>query len=209
MQALAIILTSVRSLQTTPFAVLVIMSTTLVTQLILLYNTRFAFRGRDAPNMLDALVASAVVVLLLRMPLRSPQLPSDKISPPFDPPSHDLRSPEDNLTLWQFMTVSWMSPLISLGAERQLNEEDVWGLGWEFQHRLLHERFKELKGSITKRLLVANGLDLVITSLLAVIELIASTFIMHVYPRPLFFRLCSGSLTFFFDVEEQRGVDRL
>ncbi len=208
MQALAIILTSVRSLQTTPFAVLVIMSTTLVTQLILLYNTRFAFRGRDAPNMLDALVASAVVVLLLRMPLRSPQLPSDKISPPFDPPSHDLRSPEDNLTLWQFMTVSWMAPLISLGAERQLNEEDVWGLGWEFQHRLLHERFKELKGSITKRLLVANGLDLVITSLLAVIELIASTFIMHVYPRHLFFRLCPGSLTFFFDVEE-RGVDRL
>lgn len=182
MQALAIILTSVRTLQSTPFAVLVIMFTTLVTQLVLIFNTRFAFRRQDTPNILDALGASAVIVLLLRMPLRSSQLPSDKISPPFGPPSSDLRSPEDNLTLWQFMTVSWMSPLISLGAERQLNEEDVWSLGREFEHRLLHERFKELKGSITKRLLVANGLDLVITSLLAILESIASTFTMHVSP---------------------------
>jgi len=185
------------------------MSTTLATQLILLLNTRFACRRQDAPNMMDALAASCAIVLLLRMPLRSPQLPSDNISPPFDPPSNDLRSPEDNLTLWQFMTVSWMSPLISLGAKRQLNEEDVWSLGREFQHRLLHERFKELKGSITKRLLVANGLDLFLTSLLAIIESTASTFIMHTYPRHVILKLCSGGLAFSFYMQEQRGVDSL
>lgn len=173
-------LMSVRTLQTTSFAVLVIMSTTLITQLILMFNTRFTWEVEDALNILDALGASAVIILLLRMPLRDFQLPNDTISPPFGPPSNNLRSPEDNLTLWQFMTVSWMSPLIFLGAERQLNEEDVWSLGREFQHRLLHERFKELTGSITKRLLFANGLDLFITSLLAIIESIASTFIMHV-----------------------------
>jgi len=107
------------------------------------------------------------------------------------------------------MTVSWMSPLISLGAKRQLNEEDVWSLGREFQHRLLHERFKELKGSITKRLLVANGLDLFLTSLLAIIESTASTFIMHTYPRHVILKLCSGGLAFSFYMQEQRGVDSL
>lgn len=108
------------------------------------------------------------------MPLRDPDLSSDGISPPFEHPTSQLRSPEDNLTLWQFMTVSWMTPLICLGSTRQLNNEDVWSLAFEFQHSVLHESFKELKGSVARRLLTANGLDLVIISLLAILESLAS-----------------------------------
>ena len=73
------------------------------------------------------------------------------------------------------MTVSWMSPLINLGRKRQLNEEDVWSLGYEFQHKRLHEQFRELKGSVVKRLLKANGLDLILLSSLSVVSSLAST----------------------------------
>ena len=108
------------------------------------------------------------------MPLRDPELTKDGICPPFEPPTSQLRSPEDDLTLWQFMSVSWMTPLISLGSTRQLNDEDVWSLAFEFQHSILHESFRALRGSVVRRLVVANGLDLVIISSFAVLESLAS-----------------------------------
>lgn len=40
-------------------------------------------------------------------------------------------------------------------------------------HSLLHERFRELKGSVMKRLLKANGLDLVILTAVGLLELSA------------------------------------
>lgn len=66
-----------------------------------------------------------------------------------------------------------MSPLMVVANERQLNDEDVWSLGYEFQHRALHDGFRELRGSVLRRLLEANGRDLVIVSVLGVVELIA------------------------------------
>lgn len=72
-----------------------------------------------------------------------------------------------------------MWPLISLGSARQLNDEDVWSLGFEFQHRHLHDKFREMKGSVVKRLLAANGLDLVFISVLGILESLAS---MHTWP---------------------------
>lgn len=108
------------------------------------------------------------------MPLRDPNLSAAEISPAFEKPDHLLRSPEDNLTLWQFMSVSWMSPLISIGTKRQLHNEDVWKLSFEFQHRLLHEKFRALGGSVVRRLLSANGLDLLILSNLGIVEALSS-----------------------------------
>lgn len=67
-----------------------------------------------------------------------------------------------------------MAPLISLGNGKQLNDEDVWSLGYEFQHRLLHDSFRELKGTVLNRLIQANALDLAIISVLSIIELFAS-----------------------------------
>ncbi|KAH6681518.1 ABC transporter-like protein [Halenospora varia] len=100
--------------------------------------------------------------------------PNEEISPAFGPPTSELRSPEDDLTLWQFSIISWMKPLIALGNARQLNDEDVWKLGYEFQHKALHDRFKELQGSVLRRLLEANGLDLFIISALGILELLAN-----------------------------------
>jgi hypothetical protein len=111
---------------------------------------------------------------ILLMPFRKPSLPVIDISAVGQTPCSDFRSPEDNLRLWQFLTVSWMAPLISLGRKRQLNEPDVWLLGFEFQHSRLHERFRRLRGSVLRRVLQANGLDVLIISVIAIVQMICT-----------------------------------
>jgi len=131
-----------------------------------------AVKIQDAPSFLAIITAFVLVLIILNMPFRDPKNPNIKISPAFGKPAAELRSPEENITLWQFMSVSWMAPLISLGKSRQL--KDVWSLSYEFQHRTLHNQFRELRGTVIMRLLEANGLDLFIISILSIIELVSS-----------------------------------
>ncbi|QIW98767.1 hypothetical protein AMS68_004285 [Peltaster fructicola] len=112
----------------------------------------------------------ASVVTITQMPFRDPALPSKDISTPFTEPTSTLRSPEDNLTLWEYITVSWVSPLIKLASKRQLEDGDVWELGFEFQHKRLHERFREVKGTVISRLIQANGIDIGLLTFLGLLE---------------------------------------
>ncbi|KAJ5621427.1 hypothetical protein N7528_006210 [Penicillium herquei] len=123
---------------------------------------------------ISATAAFAACCTILMMPFRNPSLPVSDISAVGQTPSDEFRSPEDNLRLWQFLTVSWMAPLISVGRERQLNEPDVWGLGFEFQHRRLHDKFRRMKGSVLARVLKANILDVFIISFISFLELFCS-----------------------------------
>ena len=153
-----------------PMNCLTILLSIAITQLVVQLNDVHAPVGRDLPGMLSTISCLGAIGLILNQPLRDPYLPSADISAPFAVPSSKLRSPEDKLTPWQFMTVSWMSPLMSVGSKRKLEDEDVWSLAREFQHSELHSRFRDLKGSVVVRLLKANGLDLIIITLLALIE---------------------------------------
>ena len=171
---LSAILLAVRRPATTPKALLVLYNVMFVCQSIVQFNGATSFRHFYSPATGALLLMLGAVFIILRMPLRDPNLPRFQISPAFGPPTDQLRTPEDGLTLWQFMSVSWMAPLISMGNSRQLNDEDVWSLGYQFQHRSLHDRFRELKGSVFRRLVEANGIDLFIISLLGILELVAS-----------------------------------
>ncbi|KAI9368175.1 P-loop containing nucleoside triphosphate hydrolase protein [Aspergillus egyptiacus] len=106
------------------------------------------------------------------MPLRPAALPCMDISAVGQKPSSDFRSPEDNLRLWQFFSVSWMAPLMTIGKKRQLDENDVWSLGFEFQHKRLHEKFRQLRGSVIARLLRANGVDVLIISAISIVQMV-------------------------------------
>lgn len=156
-------------------SILTLCSGLFLENLIILSHTPSASTAKSIPMLLVAVVALLGVFVVLNMPLRDPNLPSEDISPPFTTPTVKLRTPEDNLTPWQYMTVSWMSPLIQKGMTRKLDDEDVWDLGWEFKHARLHSAFRVLQGSVTKRLLLANGMDLIRTTSLAVLQLAAST----------------------------------
>ena len=128
----------------------------------------------DIPQICSFLAAFGAMAIVLLMPMRDPDLSTDDISPPFEPATSALRSPEDNLNLWQFMTVSWMTPLISAGYKRQLNDDDVWKLSYQFQHSRLLDSFREVQGSVVKRLMKANGLDLTIQTILGIVENLGS-----------------------------------
>ena len=161
--------------KTAPLGLLAIFTVLLSTEMVAVLSASIPFTRLNNIAVLSNVFISLVIVgTICCMPLRDHKLPNSGISPVFDNPTHLLRSPEDNLTLWQFMTVSWMSPLIFLGSMRQLNDEDVWSLSLEFQHRFLHDKFRELKGSVARRLVSANGLDLILISILSIIESIAS-----------------------------------
>ncbi|KAK3725948.1 hypothetical protein LTR37_000096 [Vermiconidia calcicola] len=103
-------------------------------------------------------------------------------------PSSALRSPEDNISLLQWMTVSWMKPLINIGSKRQLEDEDVWQLPFEFQHQRLHDNFRLLKGTVIQRLIKANWIDLLILAVLGLLELVMQ------YSTPLLLQLLLGSM---------------
>lgn len=122
---------------------------------------------------MSAAIGSVLVILM--MPLRDPSLPSSGICKVGETPTSQLRSPEDDLRLWEFLSISWMAPMISIGKKRQLHEEDVWALGFEFQHKRLHETFRQLKGSVIKRLLRANGIDISIIIGTATVETVCGT----------------------------------
>jgi hypothetical protein len=69
-----------------------------------------------------------------------------------------------------------MEPLIKKGVARQMEDEDIWDLGWEFKHARLHDAFRKIQGSVTKRVFVANGMDLIRTTVLNMIRLCASKY---------------------------------
>jgi len=127
-----------------------------------------------APIVLAAVTALLGIFIVFNMPLRDPTLPRDGISAVSTAPTVDLRTPEDNLTPFQYMTVSWMRPLIKKGKTRDMSDEDVWDLGYEYKHERLHSAFRVLQGSVTKRVFFANGMDLIITTLLGLLQLALS-----------------------------------
>ena len=128
------------------------------------------------------------ISIILSMPLKDPHQVAKEISEPMSEPTSTLRSPEDNLTVWQFMTVSWMNPLIHIGYKRQLEDEDVWQLAYEFQHQRLHDNFRLLQGTVIRRLIKANALDLCILTVLGLLELFAQ------YSTPLLLQQLLSSM---------------
>ena len=173
-QVVATLLIAVNRQSTAPFGALAIVSSLSVARIALLAINGWKLHAEDIPSFMGLILALLATGIILCMPFRRPSLNNDLISEPYTPPTNRLRSPEDNLTVWQFISVSWMSPLISLGSARQLNDEDIWILSFEFQHKMLHEFFRVLKGTVVKRLLKANGLDLVIISALGIVSSLAS-----------------------------------
>ncbi|KAI9742860.1 MAG: hypothetical protein M1818_003589 [Claussenomyces sp. TS43310] len=171
--AISAIFIATNNPRTTPYSLLVLYTSILASRIILLWQKHAQPLPHDIPAILESFAAFGAIVIILSMPMRESQILDNQVSPAFSESTNRLRSPEEQLNMWQFMTVSWMKPLMAVGSKRQLHDEDVWALGSEFQHQRLHTMFRQLKGSVTKRLLEANGLDLIIISAFGIVELLA------------------------------------
>ncbi|PTB75546.1 hypothetical protein M440DRAFT_1356853 [Trichoderma longibrachiatum ATCC 18648] len=141
-----------------------------------MYAIRFLDRSLysiDRFRLARMALSGLAMILICMMPLRDPSWGNRDIGQPHDKPSRTLRSPEDDLSLFRFWTMSWVNPLAQLCREREITEDDVWQLPFEFQHLRLYMAFRELRGKLLPCLIRANGLDLTIATLLAVSERVA------------------------------------
>ena len=172
-QAIALLITLTRRPRATPFSLLVLYLVLLSCQVIV-WSSEYESRSSIATQLLAAefCLAAVCITMILVMPMRDPNWSFVGIGSSKHPPTSDLVSPEDNISLLQWMTVFWMSPLIRLGSQRQIHDQDVWFLPFEFQHTRLHLLFRDLKGSVLVRLLKANSIDLIIVVVLGVFELL-------------------------------------
>jgi hypothetical protein len=146
----------------------------LAAQLVVLSYIRASLTAKDLSLIFAPFAALSGIFIILNMPLRDPAMPLKGISAVYTTSTGELRTPEDNLTPFQYMTVSWMAPLIKKGITKNINDEDVWDLGYEFKHARLHSAFRLLQGTVFRRLLQANGMDVIRTTTLALIQLAAS-----------------------------------
>jgi hypothetical protein len=174
MQAIGLAIIVVERPRTASLSLLLLFTGLFLSQLVMLSHKPFSATLKDIPLVLAPVMALLGILMTLNMPLRDPTLSKKGISPVFSPSTVELRTPEDDLTPWQYMVVSWMEPLIRKGVKREMNDEDVWDLGWEFKHARLHEAFRKLRGSVTRRIFVANGMDLVRTTTINVVRLVTS-----------------------------------
>lgn len=160
--------------QTPPFGVLTILILQCIVDIVRCDDLRHLDSSHASIKVTAATIAVTIaeICTILSLPLRHPKKPITGISAAMSYPTSALRSPEDNLTLWQFMSVSWMTPLIRLGYKRQLEDEDVWSLAYEFHHQRLHDTFRLLKGTVIQRLVRASIIDLIILSFLGILELV-------------------------------------
>ncbi|EMD64693.1 hypothetical protein COCSADRAFT_87739 [Bipolaris sorokiniana ND90Pr] len=171
--AVAIAIILVKQPRTASLSLLMLFTGLMLEQIIMLSH-RQTFLASDLPLAVPPAAAFLAIIIILNMPLRDPMLPRYDISAVHDTPTIKLRTPEDNLTPWQYMTVSWMEPLIKKGKTRQMEDSDIWDLGWEFKHARLHDAFGALEGSVTRKVFVANGMDLLRTTFLNVVRLCAT-----------------------------------
>jgi ABC-type multidrug transport system fused ATPase/permease subunit len=120
---------------------------------------------------------------VLCMQYRQASASSGPISKVWTKPSSLERSPEDGMSMWQFLTGAWVWPLMTLGKERPLQKEDIWGIRYEVQADQLATAFRGLhQSTIFRKLLRANAIDLTFQWLLAIAHTVfefASPLLLH------------------------------
>ncbi|CAE6351129.1 unnamed protein product [Rhizoctonia solani] len=115
-------------------------------------------------HVLNSLLTFVGLVAIVNMPLSltgKPEVNEDGLHPAL----------EDYCTLWQWMTFTWVSPIISLGALRPLEEKDMWQLSRSMRTRTLMRKFLQVqRSSLLRRILVANAMDLFLDGSLTIIS---------------------------------------
>lgn len=80
-----------------------------------------------------------------------------------------LPAMDDFVTLYQWLSFSWMTDFVSIGAVRSVEESDLWQLSHLLRSRVIMAKFRHWRGkTLLRRLLSANALDLGVNFVLSV-----------------------------------------
>lgn len=170
---LAIVIVTIADRPTKTPRVLMVMYLVMLLARAAVYSMHFLahdLRYLEVMELARVGVAFLALLCIGAMPLRDPAWDATDIGGGTLAPSCKLRSPEDNLSLFRFWSMSWVNPLAVLCRKREITEEDVWQLPLDFQHTRLYMVFREVKGRLLPCLVEANGLDLFISTALAIVE---------------------------------------
>lgn len=160
---------------TTPYGLTLAATLTSVSTFIDCYH--YAVPISQAHNTLLAFLAGlsltlslAILVLTLTYPMQD-VLPSPTVAPLWSPPTRSHSSPEDSVTLWNWLTFDYITPLLDRAGTGTLNEEDVWDLPPGFKHANLFGKYLRVTEDEKKRgkktslvwfLVASNSQDLII-----------------------------------------------
>lgn len=112
----------------------------------LLLNEAVAVRHRIGLAFHLVLCFAALATLAISTTLSlQPVKPSNKVDEPGKKPSPELTSPEDALTLWQWCTITWISPVMHTAAKRQLQFSDLWLRSPYYESRNLSSQYGRVK----------------------------------------------------------------
>jgi hypothetical protein len=150
---------------TVPYPLLLIYIASLVSACGTFYNSGAAQQSDTSYLSLqlgNALLSAIGIAVILNMPLDSNGEP--RADEEGRPPALD-----DYVTLFQWLTFTWMSPFISIGVSRAVEEADVWQLSRLLQSRILMAKFRKFnRKTLIARLLGANAFDLFLDFILTV-----------------------------------------
>ncbi|KAJ6562715.1 multidrug resistance-associated ABC transporter [Mycena vulgaris] len=125
--------------------------------------------GRAALLGMCANVGGTLVVLLavLQMPLNVPSSRTDVAQ------IGVTLSPEDYTPLWEWISFSWIYPLIKKGTYATLSDKDVYQLSPNLQSRPVFIKFSSLQmPTLIQRLWAANSLDIIVDFVLTILSVI-------------------------------------
>ncbi|KAJ3833131.1 P-loop containing nucleoside triphosphate hydrolase protein [Lentinula raphanica] len=93
--------------------------------------------------------------------------PGERIATRNDTPSVLKTCPEDDVTLWSWLTFTFVEPIFDVANKGTLNDIDVWSLSPYFKHKNLFNKYLEYQAkhpthSLLRFLLVSNSLDLIL-----------------------------------------------
>ncbi|CAE6340042.1 unnamed protein product [Rhizoctonia solani] len=142
------------------------------------------FRWAHFGRVLDAFLTLGGITVILNMPLES-------FGKPIVDAEGRLPAFEDHCTLLQWITFSWVSPLVALGSRQPLGEKDMWQLSRLMRTRVLMKQFSQLnrRSSLLRKILAANARDLFLDLVLTVLSAILD------FGPPVFLNLILRSLT--------------
>lgn len=107
-------------------------------------------------HILNGFIAFFGISIIMSMPVHDngePTVGEDGLLPAMD----------DFVTLYQWLTFNWMTKFVAIGAERTVEESDIWQLSNLLRARVVMSKFRHLKRkTLLRRVIAANALDLFI-----------------------------------------------
>ncbi|EJD03804.1 P-loop containing nucleoside triphosphate hydrolase protein [Fomitiporia mediterranea MF3/22] len=117
-------------------------------------------------SIVDSIVSLSLIYLVGTFPVKD-YLPGPSVAIVHETPSNAETVPEDNVTLWQWCTFSFVEPIFRVAQKGRLEPIDVWTISPFYKHKNIFLKYLEYCGrhpthSLLRFLIASNSLDIIL-----------------------------------------------